>query len=300
MNLSVDDIFADKDRFKEYMLICDHFGLKDNRDIDNYEIHPLLRYFIIYNGLFCLLYVQWYTYYGFDGFLGMFNWKFNELETQEEEAKLFLDLLLEHVLSQLCLTDVFGDYFNPIPVKSKPFTASSETRRLFKKNEEAEAKCKELLFNNNLDLLKELLVESTQDIKHNVISYANNSEKCSESGLTAFIIHRLSFRIFDELMIDKLNSKCNDASKVKQLKYPSMIKLYKFVWNFSIYCHCYSHKRGTWQKEDEPLKTNQQTFVLTQYFNFRHWYVMCNIGKLFFFGHVFCLFWFFWWDSFVL
>ena len=92
----------------------------------------------------------------------------------------------------------------------------------------------------------------------------NKSGNGKQSGLTAFIVNRMSVVIFNDLVhfdINKDNQECN-------IHFPKLIPMCQFLYNFAIYCHCY------------PFDRVNESFYLSQYFDLRHQiYYSSNVSQ---------------------
>ena len=94
-------------------------------------------------------------------------------------------------------------------------------------------------FNNDLTSFKKLLKCCVQDIKYNndlkklKDIYTLNS-KYDEYGIQFFVLNRVTYYIYHDLLCISMN---NDS----QLLFPSLSTFYKFMYNFSVYCHCHTH-----------------------------------------------------------
>ena len=118
-------------------------------------------------------------------------------------------------------------------------------------------KCKAVLFNNNLTKFKQFLNESIKDINlNNIENYVNvdhNDQNQGQfNGLSCFIVNRMSLIVFNDLSYF-------DRNELGNVKHPSLLSMYKFLWNFSVYCHCYPFQSAEYEK-----------FYLLQYFYFKN------------------------------
>ena len=195
-----------------------------------------------------------------------------------------LNALTDYMIHQLCFANIFGDYLplNLISVQAgngKPISLvkkeNIESKENTEKNEKALSKCKELLFNNNLTYFKQLLKKSIVDIgNNNVNNYLNlnsidrkiensnnNIDAFSSSrmsGVSCFIVNRLTLAVFNDLLWYGKNGSSEN------ILFPQLIKLYKYIWNFSVFCHCYPHISTFELSNYYP-----ESFYVSQYFDFK-------------------------------
>ena len=255
------------------------------------NLSPLLIYFLIFNCIFILFHSTNNCYpFGFDNFI-FEKTKIEEQEKEKEKEKeetaqdkkdkkkerkkhreLNCDELCQlcgdYLLNQMTQTGIFGDYVNEGAFHSAREQTAKEAE--MKKRDECIELCKKLVFGNDISILNDLCKYCIQDIT-DINAYINNGGEYGDSGLSCFIIHRLAFFIFNQL-INMENDDSNIDSNVfnqqdKNEQSRALQRFYKFFWNFSIYFHCMPH--DWW---DQAQKTSEP-FYLSQYLQFRDkWY----------------------------
>ena len=225
--------------FEEYTKMTQYFD-NNNYNVNNangIKINPILMYIMIYNCVFGMMYNELIdANYGFESTIDS---NLNDIDSNDK----LIALLSDYMVKQFCQTNIFGTYLE-----------SNETKSEL--NNSIMIKCKELLFNNNLDKFQQFLNNSLKDINiTNIKSYKLNENKTAgnDFGFCNLIVSRMSFIIFHDLSLIMSNSNDNSNSML----YPSLSKMYKFLFNFSIYCHSY------------PFDATYQSFYLSQYFDLR-------------------------------
>ena len=218
-----------KERLDLYQEIVNYFG-NSNSSIGISKmnnINPILVYYYIWNCIYFIMHKGYYDEadeewkYGFDCLIGnnIFLYDSNQI----------CQLLKEYIIYQLTQTNVF------------------ENRN----------KLLEYLFNNDFLEFNKLLEYSISDLvkmktSGHISDYKKSISKDNryDTGLSNIISNRLCYVIFHDLSMDSLNLS-------NEMMFPKLIKFYKFIFNFSIYLHCYPF-------EKHPV---EQEYYLLQYFN---------------------------------
>ena len=124
------------------------------------------------------------------------------------------------------------------------------------------------VFDNDLSSFKQLTEYCVQDIKeNNDIDHLKNIYGLNDNygrgyyGISFYILNRLSYVIFHDLLC--IDMKKNDDNLNDLLLFPSLIKFYKFLYNFAIYCHCYPHFGAEGKKVYE-------LFYMKEYYKFKN------------------------------
>ena len=251
-------------RFDLYQEIVNYFVNSNNsigiKKMNN--INPILVYYYIWNCIYLIMHKQYYNdngyvKYGFDYKIGNNIFLF--------DSNKICQLLQEYIIDQLTQTNVFGNYC----VKA-PYDETEESKR--KRKEEgikSKNKCKKDLFNNDFSEFNKLLEYSICDLVK-ASDHINDYKKLIsgddkyDSGISNIIVNRLCYVIFNDLSMYSLNLS-------NEIKFPKLIKFYKFLFNFSIYLHCYPF--------NTPNLSKHQEYYLVQYFNYKD-NIFENIAQL--------------------
>ena len=150
------------------------------------------------------------------------------------------DYLTDYVLDQLCLTGVFGDYIDKNKFKSGESIDQNVKSSMLSNNDKVLLNCKSILFDidksdndnkhNNSDAFNQftsLLSESIKDINNSNDSNIEYYMQTRDSGLSNFIVNRLSLIIFNDLTCYDNKNDDNDA-----LSYPKLKMLFHFYGIF--------------------------------------------------------------------
>ena len=124
--------------------------------------------------------------------------------------------------------------------------------------------CRTKVFNSNEEVVKQLGLIGDIDTEFNkLLNYCikdinldkidkyrryNNSGK-HECGLTSFIVNRLVFVVFHDLVMNDIggngndnnnnNNNSNNNNSLNYLKFGKLLNMFKFLYNFSVYADCY-------------------------------------------------------------
>lgn len=272
--------------FNEYKDICKYFGEKDSNYCHSIEsIDPILVYFVIYNGIYELLTkycrINGRDQYGFDAAIINID--------DVKDISQVGDVLKIYMFDQFCQSNLF--------CKTKSYITSvkfckGEARYLNEhpENEPHMKNMKKVLFdfvdtngngNNNkidnsassMNQFLSFLKQSVQDIS-NICKYRSNyhnykyhqsaNDDTRDYGFTNLITNRVAFLVFHDLskLMFGSNNKEKEKKREKEMFYPLLTKMYKFLWNFCVYFHCYPSPQFDDDKKHEG-------HYLTQYFEFR-------------------------------
>ena len=207
-----------------------------------------------------------------------------------DNSKLFDQLcndLEEYVIDELLQSNIFGTYLNkngyekekekekekkeePTDMKTEQTKEEKEDTRIEAENKRIRQQGLKLLFgistsddsnkSDSWNEFKKLIGYCVQDIS-NVINYqmlSSKDENRHDYPIEQFIVNRLTYVIFHDL-----NVYHNDNINDKSMLYPNLLTLYKFLYNFSVYCICYPFECSSFSE-----KVNE-SFYLTQYFDLR-------------------------------
>ena len=263
------------------------FNKKDTyRTIINYLNNSnsdiLKLYLMIYNGVSNMCIKAIYSSdgtadkYGFDYYLFM-NSGYNDNSIDLVEA------LSNYILNQISQTTLFGHFYSYYDSRQHNQTQDTRKNELLKQKEAIE-QLKKDLFDNDMNEFNQLIKYCLQDLIINQDKNDNNDNNNNNSilnvydnninkkdkrknfcyGIVFFIINRLSFVIFHDLIYYKYhyfnnidtNNISND-SESKVLLFPKLKKFYKFFYNFSVYAHCY------------PSHWNEYLFCIEEFYNLK-------------------------------
>ena len=244
--------------FEKYKQVFDYFSSKNRKNKRN-GLHPILRYFLIWNGVFMLVNS---TLSGFDGIIHkVYSVIDSRNKKKKTNDKLDVGLIEKYfapfIVTKFCQTNIFGNYVNSFDLAR---IEDKETKgEITKKNKETVGNCQKVIFNNDLEDLKRLFKYSIQDVG-NIDSYTSD-KNC---GLSNFIINRIAFVAFHDLSVKVNNSIGNDSNKngtseeQEERLFPNLQAMFEFIYNFGIYCHCYPNTEG------------EQSFYISQYYDYRN------------------------------
>ena len=88
-----------------------------------------------------------------------------------------------------------------------------------------------------------------------------------DSGFSNMIGNRLCYGVYHDLCMYSLNLE-------NEMMFPKLIKFYKFMFNFSIYLHCYPFR-----KYDDTDISMEEYYYLRQYFDYKD-NIFPNIAQL--------------------
>lgn len=90
------------------------------------------------------------------------------------------------------------------------------------------------------------------------------SDRGQQRGMEYYLINRLTYAVFNDLIVHikdvNTNGSNSNNKNEKQLKYPKLLKLFQFLYNFGVYCLCYPRKKGN----------KAESFYLKAYFYLRN------------------------------
>ena len=216
--------------------IIKHFELKGDKENNKHgfckEMHPILFYYLIWNGLLCL-----FVDGELDSHLGN---KFANSSGKKFAItkKQVIECIRDWFIVQCARTNIFGKFIMP-----------HYDDEIY--NKSAIERCKIALFGNDLSHLVRLFEYCMQDID-NIDCYFEAYENTS-TGISLFIVNRLSFAMFDALYYYGLKM---NYKRQNSLQFAELIALFKFLYNFSIYVSCIPHRNG-------------ESLALSQYLNFK-------------------------------
>ena len=236
------------DNWKEYIEMTEYFENKDKN-------HPLSLFCMIYSGIANMMF-KWDQNteageHGLDGYLYHYYHSNKNKKRVLKENKSIADICLDYFLDHIIQTGIFG-YF----VSDFIFTdvKGDEKTQELKKRDLAMKKMFKILFNNDKSDLLKLMQYCVQDIKCDVdqdvvdrydanTTNTENIKRVSGEpetnlGIVFYVINRLSFVVFHDLTIWKLQKE-NKSSSSLSMFYPKFVKLYQFLYNFCVWNQCY-------------------------------------------------------------
>ena len=100
-----------------------------------------------------------------------------------------------------------------------------------------------MLFDNDLTDFNTFMKTCVQDIGDFKSYKVNENAKNRDFGFGNLIVNRMSFIIFHDLSVSSIINTITGENNVELNKesmfYPSLEKLFKLLYNFGVYCHCY-------------------------------------------------------------
>ena len=187
----------------------------------------------------------------------------NEEKEKEKEkdgdfgTKLY-QLCCNYICDELSQTNMFGNYVN-FHEYDQP--SNKVKQDILANNKNACNLCKKMLFDNNFDELNRLIqycLKNISDINsYNNIKVINQYEA---TGIVGFIVNEMAYVIFHDLTMNFLNNNNNNNNNnnTNDLLFPKLLKMSKFIYNFSCYNYCY------------PFADNKESFYICQYFDLRN------------------------------
>ena len=194
--------------------------------------------------------------------------------------------LEEYVIDELLQSNVFGTYLNKNGYETNKedednngdeektmLREEKEDNRIESENKKIRQKGLKLVFgidtsdeSNKSDAWNEFLklnrycVQDISDVMKYKWLEQDHGLDMDTGGyaIQHFIVNRLTYVIFHDL-----NVYHDDNIDDKSMLYPNLLTLYKFLYNFSVYCICYPFRTSVWSE-----KVNE-SFYLTQYFDLR-------------------------------
>ena len=212
---------------------------------DEHENDTLKMFCMIFNGVANIFLNKWYRRdyrtlikisggYGFDAFV------------YHNSGLTLRELLKEYIINHIAHTGLFDTqknrFFSSFSYYSDNEITTEEIKQFQVSNDEILLSIKKSLFSNDKEFsefveycIKDIKSDKTNKFKSIRKIIANDCDECDyRCGISYFIINRLSYLLFIELMKYERNNK-----NTKELLFPSLIKFYKFMYNLSIYIHCY-------------------------------------------------------------
>ena len=193
------------------------------------------------------------------------------------------ELLKEYIINHIAQTGLFdtqkNTFFSSFCGKRFSYYVKEmrdeEIKKFQLSNEAILLSIKKSLFSNDKEFselveycIKDIKSGETKEFKSIYEIVAKDCRKKNDKrdyryGISCFIINRLSHLLFVELIKYERNNK-----NEKELKFPSLIKFYKFIYNIAIYFHCYSYYEGM-----------DEVYFIGEYYNLTRykWYSI-NIG----------------------
>ena len=234
----------------QFRTIVNHFeremDTQNSNNNNNNTNNPILMYYILYHGVTTL----------FEDFWIYFS---RHIKQDVTDRNVFHQVCCDYLIDQIGRTGIFGRFQSQFfPRDSKEHRQNQQQKR-----QEATNLLKELLFNNEISLLDELIKYCISDISKfesylvPVKQVKTKKNKKTDSdikrrhGIGALISTRLSFAAFHDLSIIGKNEQV--------LLFPKLTKLFKFLYNFSVYCWCYADKTHT-----------RESFLISQYLRLRN------------------------------
>ena len=219
---------------------------------DKYKYNVLKTYAILFNGI-CNPFVS--TSEIFNSIVDRdvpYGWGLDRVISYENDSpKPLSSICCTYLLEELARTNIFGE---PFP-DTFDNTGNTPQERLTKQKEQLTKglnncinNVKRILFDDTTQLEK-LFDYCIQDVdyvnsdcdkkKYRKIYHTNHKKYYPDSlfsGVCFFIVNRLTFVVFNDLMCSKYKNNNNNS---KNVLFPQLIKLFKFLFNFSLYTHCY-------------------------------------------------------------
>ena len=126
------------------------------------------------------------------------------------------------------------------------------------------------ILNNDLTAFGKLADYCVQDIKSNKnidelkdIYKLNDDSDSGYYGISFYILNRLTYVIFHDLLCININDMNYNMDTSDLLLFPSLTRLFKFFYNFSVYCHCYPHSASYNNK-------TSQLFYIKEYYQLKN------------------------------
>ena len=230
--------------------------------LDNNGNTSMKTFLIIYNAVanVYLKYNNKTKKYGFDSFIE--EYKSNDGKNLGELCQLYL-------LTNIVQTGIYGavidsndDHFDTALESVKHELFESEHANGWKQFEKLMKYCVgDIGSNQDLTKCKEIYQLNT------------NKEWKWNYGICFYIINRLAFVIFHDLVCGK-NSNSNSDSNGNGMMFPDLVKFYQFFYDFSIYIHCYPTNNST---------TNQMFYIKQFYTLSREMYDKKRLTKFVYF-----------------
>ena len=282
--------------FSNGYLWCEHMGKNYKPIIERLDLtnnNKLKTFCIIHNGISNIILTQrGYKYNGgFDHFIFT-----REKSTSNTATNSLGRLLEEYILDSMAQSGIFGNKKYVSNFTSDNTTKGEILGDLPKEEyeesliarKEAIDEIKDKIFNNNLESFKKLSEYCVEDIfsnkdlkeckkiyglnclrkdndKHDAKIEEENKKHEFEYGIEFYVLNRLSFVIYHDLMCYQLNNNDNNNNNnnrngKNKMFFPLLVNFYKFFWNFCVYIHCYprvhSFPESFYVKQYCELKTS--------------------------------------------
>ena len=235
---------------------------------DNKSGKLILNYFLMYIGFFRLI-------NGNKGGIGeefldeainILVWKRYKQQTKGEDLPgrdlsdrlQFREFVVDYIIRACCATTVFGAFFTSVQCDQDKSKGEA--------NDKIVDICKNALFGgNNLHSFEHLIDDCMCDVSDHIYEYLKQHETLPSKtkkygGIACFIINRLAYYAFHDLVSTVWSNEIERDELVDlriQVKYPQLIKFFKFVYNFGIWNHCYAWNIGT------------EAFYINQYWDWK-------------------------------
>ena len=161
-----------------------------------------------------------------------------------------------HILVEMVKTGIFGNDAKLIDEKSYHYgkgVYSSKIVSFIISN----------IFDNDLTSLKKFLKYCVIDIQQNnnitklkSIYTLNDEANRGHYGISFYVLNRLTYVLYHDLL-------CMNMKRNNELLFPSLIKFYKFLYNFAVYCHCHTHIGVV--EGDTKQKKEYELFYMKEY-----------------------------------
>ena len=216
---------------KDYVEMIEYFDLKNNN---------VLKTYCLLSGS---LYNIWFKEQHYNGSEALgFGWVL--YLNQKNTDKSLLDLSRMFLLNQLAYSCIFGkDSFISNDDDLRNIDNNKRENELLKQDKHQKT-MKKVLFNDDLTKLDKLLEYCLQDIpdqknwvkNYEMVPYNPYQKKNIHwhTGITFYIMNRMLFAMFHDLMCYKHSNGDNGSPLFPQLK-----EFFMFMYNFCVYIHCY-------------------------------------------------------------
>ena len=260
--------------FDNYKQMVDRF--ENNK---SYNSEYILNYLLIWSCIYNLMFFTSDDHHavGFDRELVVTHDFFNGDGNGSGSNDKLIDLCCDYLINQFARSGIFGDYVTLRSQLNIDNIQEWDEKTATNRNK-TQTKCKNVLFDNERkDIVEEFqkLIEysmkdiSIENIKCWQVNINNDHPPTLNStqkfyldydcGLSFVIVNRLAYAVYHDLclMEKKENQEQEQKQKKKKMMFPKLEKLYKFLYNFSLYFHCYPHN------------SNNEIYFINQYFSFK-------------------------------
>ena len=198
---------------------------------------------------------------GFDAFLnlhgGYTGYTMNKTvdtytnDYDEHGYEILPSLCMDYTLTEIAESGIFGHDIHGCKLTFKAFQNDPNDERMLL--------IKKLLFKNDLREFERLIKYCLSDLKYNnnwcQLRSMYGIKSGYNSGIVFYIINRLSYAIFHDIMV--MRRIIND-----RLLFPTLDKLFKYFYNFSIYCHLYPN---TYLDSSKCVCQHKQALYISEY-----------------------------------